>query len=822
MMKKIIGFIICMLLIASAVYPVIGNTNLLNITISKMESNPESIITMQSEIGERDTIDVWTKLNPSFVGGELGIREFAVMVYDSGADRTILFGGADTLKYNDTWAYDYNTNTWTNRSPNYSDGTLSFRSYAVAPCMAYDPDADCTILFGGYSWPSFVFYDETWAYNYTDNVWVNRSPNVSGEAFFPRTGCMMAYYDSVDRMIMFGGVTQIGGPFVFLNDTWEYNYNDNKWANRNPTVVGSLPKMYSGAMVYDSGADCIILFGGADGDNNEHNETWVYCYSNNTWWERNPDFVGGTLSERALNGMVYDSGADRTILFGGQEGVGGDQLNETWVYNYSDNTWYKVNFNTVGGTFYPKEAMGLAYDSSSDKTVLACGFCDDFPGDFMNDTWVFTYNYENNQEPETPEQPTGPTNLNPDEPGTYTTSATDPDDDQVQYQFDWDSNGDHDYSDWTGFVSSDEEASLDHSWSEGGSYIVKARARDFYGDISGWSTGLTVVVNSAPNSPSNPEPTDGATDVDVNADLSWDCSDPEGDSITYDVYFEADDPTPDILVSSKQSEKWFDPGIMEYNTDYYWKIVAWDKYGASTEGPVWCFTTGLNPNNPPNPPSNPSPEDNATDVDVEVDLIWECNDPDGDNVTFDVYLDVVDPPEEKVSDDQSETAFDPGTLEFVTTYYWQVVAKDEHGASTPGIVWQFTTRSNNPPESPTIDGPDKGKPGTTYEFGFTAIEPDDDEIGEFIIKWGDDSGEELITGPFSSGEEAFASHAWSEKGSYTIQAKAKDVYGAECSAWGSFVISIPRNRATTFNPLFYWFFERFPMLERLLSLIYLV
>ena len=43
-----------------------------------------------------------------------------MMVYDSRADRVLLFGGAElsaNAGLNDLWAYDYETNTWTERHP---------------------------------------------------------------------------------------------------------------------------------------------------------------------------------------------------------------------------------------------------------------------------------------------------------------------------------------------------------------------------------------------------------------------------------------------------------------------------------------------------------------------------------------------------------------------------------------------------------------------------------------------------------------------------------------------------------------------------------
>jgi hypothetical protein len=424
-----------------------------------------------------------------------------------------------------------------------------------------------------------------------------------------------------------------------------------------------------------------------------------------------------------------------------------------------------------------------------------------------------------NQPPNNPSTPSGSTYLIIDESGTYSTNATDPDGDQVQYRFDWDANGSHDYSDWTDFVSSGTTLSMNHSWSNGGSYVVKAQASDTYSEASGWSNGLSVYVNSPPNSPNDPEPEDGATDVDINADLSWSCSDPDDDTLTYDVYFEAYDSTPDELVSNNQIESWFDPGTMEYSTHYYWQIVVWDENGLSTQGPVWDFITGSEPNDPPNPPSNPLPMHGATNVDIEIVLSWDCDDPDGDSLTYDVYFDTESPPVDKVSDDQTDTTFDPGTLMVETTYYWQIIAQDEHGAATAGSVWQFTTIDNIPPDAPIIDGPNRGKTGKEYDYTVSTTDSEGHDV-YYWIEWGDGTVEQnKWIGPYSSGEVVNLSHSWDEKDTFTIEVKAKDIFNDESNST-VFTVTIPRNKVFNFNfNLLSWLFERFPLLEKLLNII---
>jgi hypothetical protein len=111
-----------------------------------------------------------------------------------------------------------------------------------------------------------------------------------------------------------------------------------------------------------------------------------------------------------------------------------------------------------------------------------------------------------------------------------------------------------------------------------------------------WS--FTTRGNQAPNPPSSPDPFNGETNVSIDTTLGWTCTDPDGDSLVYDVFLDADDQTPETLVSEDQSETTFTPSeSLDYGTDYYWKIVAKDEYGGLKEGPVWSFTTEI-----PEPP----------------------------------------------------------------------------------------------------------------------------------------------------------------------------------------------------------------------------
>jgi len=97
-------------------------------------------------------------------------------------------------------------------------------------------------------------------------------------------------------------------------------------------------------------------------------------------------------------------------------------------------------------------------------------------------------------------------------------------------------------------------------------------------------------------------------------------------------------------------------------------------------------------NSPPNVPAEPTPEDEATEVNVDAELGWTGGDPDdGDTVTYDVYLGTSPSPPLVISS-LSATAYDPGTMMYDSIYYWKIVAWDNHDTSRVGPVWSFTTQ----------------------------------------------------------------------------------------------------------------------------------
>ena len=194
--------------------------------------------------------NTWTKMSPARSPAP---RYDHAMSYDAESDRVVLFGGwtAGSGIVDDTWAYDYGNNTWTEMDP----GTRP--PARQSHVMVYDAQSDLVILFGGLLVGQG---DDTWTYRLNNNTWSNRNPAANpGE----RRHAAIAYVGSADRILLFGG----GG-------TWAYDAESNVWADLAPGA--SPPDRVTAGMAYDSQSDRTVLFGGWNGNFLE--DVWWYDY----------------------------------------------------------------------------------------------------------------------------------------------------------------------------------------------------------------------------------------------------------------------------------------------------------------------------------------------------------------------------------------------------------------------------------------------------------------------------------------------------------------------------------------------------------------
>ncbi len=105
-----------------------------------------------------------------------------------------------------------------------------------------------------------------------------------------------------------------------------------------------------------------------------------------------------------------------------------------------------------------------------------------------------------------------------------------------------------------------------------------------------WDGGSS---NTPPDSPTNPDPTDGETGVLTDVTLSVDVSDPDGDSLNVSFYNASDDSLigtdTNVNSGSRASVDWLN---LAKNSDYSWYTVSDDGMN-TTQSDTWIFHTVL-------------------------------------------------------------------------------------------------------------------------------------------------------------------------------------------------------------------------------------
>ena len=131
------------------------------------------------------------------------------------------------------------------------------------------------------------------------------------------------------------------------------------------------------------------------------------------------------------------------------------------------------------------------------------------------------------------------------------------------------------------------------------------------------------------------------------------------------------------------------PGSKEAPAAHRVTIKAMDERGE------WQCTTFsvivMDVNNWPGEPGNPFPADGTVDFFREVTLLWNAEDPDGDDLFYDVYFGE-NGRLELLAKNIDENELTISFLEAGREYSWRIDARDGRGGEVQGPLWSFSTK----------------------------------------------------------------------------------------------------------------------------------
>jgi len=250
------------------------------------------------------------------------------------------------------------------------------------------------------------------------------------------------------------------------------------------------------------------------------------------------------------------------------------QAYENW-YNlgyFRDGHGDKIYDFRIGFVFYETDSSGVTNDIAEAHEVYWSGL-------YVDDVVITRYFI--NEDPETPNTPSGPINGRTGVTYEYTTSTTDPNGHDIRYGWDWE--GDGIIDEWTDYIGSGETIKTEHSWNIADTYNVQVLAEDIYNAQSDFSDPKTVMIseNNPPDKPIRPYgPAKGEAEKEYT--YTTYTIDPDGD----DVYYQFDwgNGITSLILGPYESEEecsasniWFEKG------NYQIKVKSIDEYGAESE-----------------------------------------------------------------------------------------------------------------------------------------------------------------------------------------------------------------------------------------------
>ncbi|MBW7991819.1 MAG: hypothetical protein FVQ84_17625 [Planctomycetes bacterium] len=185
-----------------------------------------------------------------------------------------------------------------------------------------------------------------------------------------------------------------------------------------------------------------------------------------------------------------------------------------------------------------------------------------------------------------------------------------------------------------------------------------------------------------------PDPAQGAESVETDATLSW----TQGfGAKLHTVYFGDNfDDVNNAADGQTQGTLTFTPGTLKMAKTYYWRVDEFDVV-ETHKGDIWSFTTE-------GAVASLDPANGAVDVTQTAILSWTPGFGASHEVYFGTDADAVanadsSSPEYKGTGNLGFEIYDPGNLEWDTTYYWRVDETNNTNADSPwtGPLWSFTT-----------------------------------------------------------------------------------------------------------------------------------
>jgi hypothetical protein len=279
-------------------------------------------------------------------------------VFDPVRRQLVIFGGRDGEMFGDTWIFDRATRMW--RAVDGAGPAPRFGHGAV-----YDAAHRRMLIVMG---QGAGFFNDVWAFDLDRETWTELKANErSAEAPRPRYG-QSAALDSQGRVLISHGFSDQGR----FDDTWAFDVAAARWVNLTPTSGAKPLKRCLHALIYESAADRMILYGGCSSGFGPcpQGDLWAFDLKTATWSELTPR--GAAPTPRSDVSLAYAAANQTLFLFGGKAEAGASA--ETWSYDLDGNVWMLLERPDGPSA---RSSQATSYDAQTRRALMFGGLTTD-------------------------------------------------------------------------------------------------------------------------------------------------------------------------------------------------------------------------------------------------------------------------------------------------------------------------------------------------------------------------------------------------------------------------------------------------------------
>ncbi len=292
-------------------------------------------------------------------------------ILDPRRHRMLVFGGqSETSIENDVWQLTLDgIPAWSRLE---TTGATPAPRYAA--CAAYDAGSDAVVVFSGHNGGIAGLLEDTWALDLSSTpTWREvHGPHPDG-----RWQAGATYDSRRGATLVFGGLSSVSGAdsSEIRDDVWKLDLRTGSWTEIGGGVPGGR-RCSSFGLCYDDLGDQLVVFGGASPTGNIDLTVGLDLSNPISWTRLTPRTVPAPRRESTA---VLDSAGGRIILFGGVL-ASRSITNETWILSTGATVWTKSTAGPVG----PSLAGHAAVWDPLRSRMLAVG------GGFSPDVWAFS------------------------------------------------------------------------------------------------------------------------------------------------------------------------------------------------------------------------------------------------------------------------------------------------------------------------------------------------------------------------------------------------------------------------------------------------